>query len=1039
MAANVLITFEAETSNLEQGINGIISTTDAAVKAAKGAGQKIKEEFTETGKAIGAAFGSQQVNAALKNLTSESDKLTASLDKLQKEEVQLIATGQLASKSYKDNQLEQAKLRAKITETEKAQKKLNDTFGNGSGKAASLKAQLKEATIQLQKLEDAGQEGTDAFNELLLKTAQLRDRVGDLNERVTVLASDTFKFDVAVDAVQQLAGAFAVVQGAAALFGAENEDLQKTIAKTQGAIALLQGVQQLANFVRGQSAAKIAIENALIKINEASIKQSAATYTLFGRTIQFTSIQLNFFKAALAATGIGLVIVGVSLLIEKLQSVTSANERYNQTLKNSKDALATVGESIKALRDIQNEADTDLRVATKEITQAQADREEATKKVGAEVAKGSRAATGQIIALEREYSRLNGTINANESAIEASLKSTRESAGLTAATLSKENQELEKQRAKVGGDIKKLQDERAKLVEDGNATVASINAKYDQIEIENAKVKTKELIDKANKLAEERIRIQLNVLKTNQTIEGSNLANQIKIAEKEAELAKQSAKGATENKELAASQIALIEAELQQKLEELRKGEIVKQATVELQRIKNAETANNKILENSLVVLTKEEEIANAKAGLIKDTAEREVELERIRLEFIEKRKVISDKSEAEALRLIEKRIELEQVVNGATLQNETELLKARADIRKLDINNSTLSEKEKAAQILLINAQLQKDITQITIDEQIKRNNIELQGILTRRAQGKETVEDRIKEATLVSDNEKKELFKRLGDTEEYKANVIRINAELEANLKEIRAENIRDTIEKIVGYSQQVFDTISAINELSRKITENYIAKIQEQNAIEIEGIENSGKTYAEKQRLIDAANFRTARLVAKEKTRQATSDKALALFQAVINTASGIAKAIPNPALIALAAITGGIQIATIAAQPIPKFKKGGWVNGASHEAGGVRAELEGGEYVVKKSAASKYAKEIEAMNTSGLSYKKLIAEKYVKPSIIDYALSSKRDREINLKATLNSRGMEKQIKGLRNDLNNFVQRKVTVIKDTRNQWQ
>ena len=1039
MAANVLITFEAETSNLEQGINNIKASTDSAVKIAKDGAGKIKEGFNEAGKALGAAFGSQQVNAALKNLTTESDKLTASLDKLQKEEVQLIATGQLASKSYKENQVEQARLKSRLLETQKAQKKLNDEFGTGTGKAASLKQQLKAATVELQKLEDAGLEGTEAFNQLLLKTANLRDRVGDLNERVTVLASDTFKFDAAVDAVQQLAGAFAVVQGAAALFGTENEELQKTIAKTQGAIALLQGVQQLATFVRGQSAAKIAIENFLLKVNEASVRQSATTYTIFGRTIQFTSVQLNIFKAALATTGIGLLILGVSLLIERMQGAVSATERYNQTLKNSKEAIATVGESIKTLREIQKDADTDFRVASGEISQAQADREAAVKKVADETKKGNLEATKGILATQKSYEQLTATIENNRAAAEAASRSTRESAPLTAARLTKENEELKKQAANVKKELEKQTKQRADLLSAGRDAEASINKKFDKIEADNAKAKAKEINDNAKKLAEERIRIQLNVLKTAQINDGINLENQIKIAEKEAELNKKSAQNATENRALANSQIALIEAELQQKIEELRKGEVVKQANIELQRVKNAETANNAILENSLSVLQKEEEIANAKAALIKDTAEREVELERIRLEFAQKRKDISNKAEAEGLRLIEKRIELEQVVNGATLKNDTELLQARADLRKLDIQNSTLSEKEKAAQILLINAQLQKDITQLTIDEQIKRNNIELQKIATLKAQGKDTVKDRISEATLVSENEKKELLKRLGDTEEYRANVERINAELEANIKEIRVENIKNTIDQIVDYSQQVVSTLNALNDVQKQLTENYILKLQEQNAAEIEGINNSGKTYVEKQRLIDAANFRTARLVAQEKTRQAKADKALALFQAIVNTASGIAKAIPNPALIAIAGITGAAQIAAIAAQPIPKFKKGGWVKGASHEGGGVAAELEGGEYVIKKSAASKYAKEIEAINTSGLSYKNLITEKYIKPSIVSYALNAKRERDIKVNATLNSRGMEKQIKGLRSDLNNFVQRKVTVIKDSRNQWQ
>ncbi|WP_298119297.1 phage tail tape measure protein [Flavobacterium sp.] len=52
-----------------------------------------------------------------------------------------------------------------------------------------------------------------------------------------------------------------------------------------------------------------------------------------------------------------------------------------------------------------------------------------------------------------------------------------------------------------------------------------------------------------------------------------------------------------------------------------------------------------------------------------------------------------------------------------------------------------------------------------------------------------------------------------------------------------------------------------------------------------------------------------------------KQAKREKAQALFGAIVNTAKGITAAIPNPFLMSLAAIVGGLQIATIAKQPLP----------------------------------------------------------------------------------------------------------------------
>lgn len=99
-----------------------------------------------------------------------------------------------------------------------------------------------------------------------------------------------------------------------------------------------------------------------------------------------------------------------------------------------------------------------------------------------------------------------------------------------------------------------------------------------------------------------------------------------------------------------------------------------------------------------------------------------------------------------------------------------------------------------------------------------------------------------------------------------------------------------------------------------------------------------------------------------------------KAIAITQAVMNTANAVMAQISNPTpyvgfvLAALAAVTGGIQIAMIAKQKMPKFKQGGYkeipIGGKSHEDGGTPihvngqqvAEAERGEglFIMKKNA-------------------------------------------------------------------------------------
>jgi len=88
------------------------------------------------------------------------------------------------------------------------------------------------------------------------------------------------------------------------------------------------------------------------------------------------------------------------------------------------------------------------------------------------------------------------------------------------------------------------------------------------------------------------------------------------------------------------------------------------------------------------------------------------------------------------------------------------------------------------------------------------------------------------------------------------------------------------------------------------------------------------SSAENAAELQRLEDqgASEEELAQRKKEIAREEAIRGKKIALFEVVINTASAIVAAMPNLALMALAAITGGIQAATIHAQPVPTAQTG-----------------------------------------------------------------------------------------------------------------
>jgi hypothetical protein len=107
----------------------------------------------------------------------------------------------------------------------------------------ALKAMQKE----LATMAAVGGRGTAEFKELAKATAELQDSIGDTRGEIKKLASDTRVFDTIAQGARGITAAFTVATGVTAIFGKENEDLQKSLLKVQGALATLQGVQELAN------------------------------------------------------------------------------------------------------------------------------------------------------------------------------------------------------------------------------------------------------------------------------------------------------------------------------------------------------------------------------------------------------------------------------------------------------------------------------------------------------------------------------------------------------------------------------------------------------------------------------------------------------------------------------------------------------------------------------------------------------------------------------------------------------------------------
>ena len=186
-------------------------------------------------------------------------------------------------------------------------------------KTKTLKQQLKEIKTLLA----SGTLDSDQFAKLSKEAGQITDQLGDVNEKIKNLSSDSRKLDAVVSAAQGIAGGFAAVQGIMALVGSENEDLHKSLLKVQGALATLNGIQAVANV-----------------LNETSALRT-----------ELAASGWNKLNDAMKAGIIGIVITGIGILIDQLSKWTSATEQQISAQDELNSKLEITDRNLKATAD----------------------------------------------------------------------------------------------------------------------------------------------------------------------------------------------------------------------------------------------------------------------------------------------------------------------------------------------------------------------------------------------------------------------------------------------------------------------------------------------------------------------------------------------------------------------------------------------------------------------------------------------------------------------------------------------------------------
>ena len=445
-----------------------------------------------------------------------------------------------------------------------------------------------------------------------------------------------------------------------------------------------------------------------------------------------------------------------------------------------------------------------------------------------------------------------------------------------------------------------------------------------------------------------------------------------------------------------------------------------------------------------------------------KETEQLEIQREQLQLNLAQKRLEFLNKNTQ--LRLANEELfatkvfELEQEVldrqnniailrinneKGLTQQISQEL-RERAAIR-LKIEGETLTEQQKKE--IEFFELFGKRLTELDETSNQERFNRRANFLKAEIAEGDNAFQTRIQLIKTEGEAQKAEVRERLGFTTDANNQIRIIEAETAERIKEARRQQIDEITQQTFQYIGAVQSVFSSIVDLQNELTERRIEQINRLRDVELEAIEVSSKSEAQKQREREALELRTNRKIIEEKRKIARLNKAQGIFDAVVNTAVAVTNALKqdpplNIILAAAAGVTGGIQVAKISSEPLPSFGRGGWIDGEPHTRGGVDINAEGGEFVTRKSQAGTFRRELEAMNTSRASFLKLIENNYVKPRLM--AATLERDRNgvsVNVNARLNSGVMESELRGLRQETRKtgkIMQKLVASSNSSRYNW-
>jgi hypothetical protein len=290
----------------------------------------------------------------------------------------------------------------------------------------SLKQQYREAVKELQNVAAAYGETSAEAVKAAQKAADLKDQIGFTNDLVGAFNPDA-KFNALSKSIGGVLDGFQAVQGGLGLIGVQGEAVEETMLKVQSAMALSQGIQGVFEAKDSFKQLGTVIKDTAIKLGILTVAKEADTVATVANTVALEAqaeatgdastgfknmgksakVSLNGIKGAIAATGIGLLVIALGAVVaywddikEAVSGVsdeqTKLNEKTTANLEASEAKVSALDKQDNILK-LQGKSEKEilqLKIteldATIKIAETNLENQKATKKAQVEAAKRNR-------------------------------------------------------------------------------------------------------------------------------------------------------------------------------------------------------------------------------------------------------------------------------------------------------------------------------------------------------------------------------------------------------------------------------------------------------------------------------------------------------------------------------------------------------------------------------------------------------------------------------------------------------------------------